>query len=128
MSVLPIPLRAGAIALALLLGACVDQVGLPSDCEQPEVARQVTLTATELSPNAIEVCWDQDVSLTVEPEVNGVIHVHGYDDQVPATSVDAGEELTLEFTAARSGQFPIELHPAQNPAGVTVGIFTVHEP
>ena len=123
------PFRAlSAIAVALIAGGCVGQQGLPSDCDEPEASREVTLTAAELAPNAIEVCRDQDVILTVDPEVDGVIHIHGYDEQVPATTIHAGEELTLEFPAARSGQFPIELHPAEDPAGVTVGIFTVHEP
>jgi len=118
----------GAIVLALVVVGCVDQVGLPPDCDASEVSRDVTLTATELAPNGIEVCRDQNVIVTVNSEVDGVFHIHGYDEQVPATSVSAGEELTLEFPAARSGQFPIELHPAEDPTGVTVGIFTVHEP
>lgn len=116
------------VAIALFVVGCVDQAGLPPDCDEPEVSREVALTASELTPNAIEVCRGQDVILTVDPEVDGAFHIHGYDEQVPATSVRAGEELTLEFAAERSGQFPIELHPAENPTGVTVGIFTVHEP
>jgi hypothetical protein len=123
------PLRAiSAIAIVLVVGGCVDQQGLPPDCDEPEVSRDVALTETELTPNGIEVCRDQEVILTVDPRVDGVIHIHGYDEQVPATTVHAGEELTLEFPAARSGQFQIELHPADDPAGVTVGILTVHEP
>ena len=74
------------------------------------------------------VCRDQEVTLTIEPEVDGVFHIHGYDEQVPATEVRAGEPIALDFTAARSGQFPIEFHPAADPAGVEIGVFTVHEP
>jgi hypothetical protein len=117
-----------AIAIAAMVGGCVDQQGLPADCDEAAASRDVTLTGTELSPNAIEACRGQDVTLTIDPEVDGVFHIHGYDEQVPATTVHAGEELTLVFTAERSGQFPIELHPAENPTGVTIGIFTVHEP
>ena len=117
-----------AIAIAVAVGGCVDQQGLPADCDEPAASRDVTLTGTELTPNAIEACRGQDVTLTIDPEVDGVFHIHGYDEQVPATTVHAGEELTLGFAAERSGQFPIEVHPAENPAGVNVGIFTVHEP
>jgi hypothetical protein len=46
---------------------------------------------------------------------------------VPATTVTAGEVVVLAFSAERSGQFPIELHPTDDPQGVSVGIFTVHE-
>ena len=117
-----------AIAIVLVVGGCFDQRGLPPDCNEPEVSRSVALTEKEMTPNAIEVCRDQDVILTIDPEVDGVFHIHGYDGQVPATSVDASEELTLEFPAAGSGQFPIELHHDADPTGLTVGIFTVHEP
>ena len=54
--------------------------------------------------------------------------VHGYDEAVPATTVTSGESVTLEFTASRSGQFPIELHGGDDPEGMDVGILTVHEP
>ena len=63
----------------------------------------------------------------LDSEVDGVFHIHGLDTVVPATPVDAGEPVTLEFTVDRSGQFPIELHLADNPTGVTLGIFTVYE-
>ena len=39
----------------------------------------------------------------------------------------ACEEVTLEFIADRSSQYPIELHASDDPQGVTIGIFTVHE-
>lgn len=34
----------------------------------------------------------------------------------------------MNFTAGRSGQFPIEVHAGDDPRGVEVGILTVHEP
>ena len=46
----------------------------------------------------------------------------------PSIEVAAGEDLQLTFTAERVGQFPIELHPADDPQGVELGVFTVHEP
>lgn len=127
--IVSLPFRAViAITLAVLVGGCVDQQGLPADCGEATASREVTLSGTQLSPTAIEACRGQEVTLTIDPDMDGVFHIHGYDAQVPATTVHAGEELTLEFTAERSGQFPIEVHPAENPTGVNVGIFTVHEP
>src|SRR3990170_1283170 len=73
-------------------------------------------------------CRGQDVTLVVASKLDGIIHIHGYDATVPATEVKAGEELRLTFEAERSGQFPIELHPAGDPQGIGVGVFTVHEP
>ena len=59
--------------------------------------------------------------------MDGVFHIHGLDTVVPATPITSGEPVTLEFTADRSGQFPIELHLADDPTGVSLGIFTVYE-
>ena len=114
-------------AVALLAAACVD-FGLPPDCDEPDVAREVTVTGGAMSPGSIEVCRDQQVTLVVDAETDGVFHIHGYDQQVPATTIEAGVELRLEFAAGRSGQFPIELHPADDPTGIDIGILTVHEP
>ncbi len=99
----------------------------PSDCAGP-VTVEAELTADALAPSTLNVCRDQAVTLEIASEVDGIIHIHGYDDVVPATAVTAGEELVLEFPAELSGQYPIELHPEENPQGVDVGILTVHEP
>ena len=99
----------------------------PDDCDEPAREIEVTVTASALEPNDPAACRDQAVTLLVTSEVDGVIHIHGLDELVPATTISAGEEIVLEFTAERSGQFPIELHPADDPQGVSVGIFTVHE-
>ena len=117
---------AAVSTLAVLLAGCID-VGRPASCEGPaEIG--LTLTAEALTPNDPAVCRGQPITLSVESGVDGVIHIHGYDDVVPATTVVAGETLELTFTASRSGQFPIELHPERDPRGVDVGILTVHEP
>jgi hypothetical protein len=115
-------------AIALLAVACVDSAGLPADCVDPSVSREATVTANAMAPRALEVCRAQAVTLTIDSEVDGVFHIHGYDDEVSATTINAGEELRLEFEATRSGQFVIDLHPADDPTGVSIGILTVHEP
>lgn len=112
--------------LTVTLAACVGD-SRPSSCEGP-VTIDAALSAEAFTPPDPAVCRDQEVTLRVASEVNGVIHLHGYDDQVPATPVTAGETLELRFTATRSGQFPIELHPEQDPRGAEVAVFTVHEP
>ena len=114
------------IVLVALAGCIGD--GGPPTCDSAEVTLDLTLTATELDPTNVDVCRDQAVTLRISPEADGLIHIHGYDDEVPATEVTAGEETVLAFDAARAGQYPIEFHPADDPAGISVGIFTVHEP
>ena len=113
------------LLLAVALAGCLD--GDP-DCAALPTRIELTLTADRLTPTNPAVCRDREVTLVVTSEVDGVLHIHGYDDQVPATTVTAGEVTELVFTAARSGQFPIELHTDENTQGAGLGIFTVHEP
>jgi hypothetical protein len=72
------------------------------------------------------VCRDQEVTIRVTTDEAAVLHVHGYD----ALTAEIGPEAVTDrsFRAERSGQFPIEIHPLDDPQGVEVGILTVHEP
>lgn len=117
-----------AVLLAAILAACVsDSQPNASTCAAPTIELELRLTAERLTP-APSVCRDQEVTLRIASEVDGFVHIHGYDHAVSATEVVAGEALELTFIADRAGQFPIELHPADDPEGIDVGIFTVHEP
>ena len=118
---------AGLMALPLMIAGCVTE-GRPSACDQPAATIDLQLTADALTPSDPAVCRDQDVTLVFTSKVDGVIHIHGYDEIAPAVEVTAGEDLHLSFVAERSGQFPIELHRDTDPTGVNVGLFTVHEP
>ncbi|MGH2445004.1 MAG: hypothetical protein ACRDGD_03070 [Candidatus Limnocylindria bacterium] len=121
--------RAAVAALVVVATACVTD-NRPDDaaCSAPSVELAVTVTVDSMTPNDPAVCREQEVTLTVSSEVDGVLHIHGYDDAVPATPVSDDEETILEFTADRSGQFPVEMHANDDPEGVNIGIFTVHEP
>lgn len=119
---------AAAVLLAALPTACVGDAGLPSTCHDPSVAFTATLSDEHLEPASLNACRGQAVTITFTIEREGVLHLHGYDDQVPATEVRAGQETVFEFDAVRSGQFPIALHTTDGPAEVIVGALTVHEP
>jgi hypothetical protein len=117
-----------ALLLALLTVGCVnDSRPDAAACAADSIEIDVTLTSDALTPENLAVCRDQDVTLRIASEVDGLIHIHGYDEIVPATEVTNGNTLELSFVAERDGQYPIELHPAGSPEGVSVGIFTVHE-
>ncbi len=121
-------IRASLLAgllLAVVLSACL---GGDADCAALPTRIELSLSADELTPANPSVCRDREVTLVVTSEVDGILHIHGYDDEVPATDVAAGEVTELVFTTGRSGQFPIELHTDENTQGVALGIFTVHEP
>jgi len=114
-----------AILCAAVLAGCI---GASPECETLPSEIELALTGETLTPSDPGVCRGTDVTLTIRSEVDGVLHIHGYDEEVPATPVSQGEVLELAFTAARSGQFPIELHTDENVQGIGVGLFTVHEP
>ena len=99
----------------------------PATCDASETTIELTVSARSLVPNDPAACRGQVVTMILDSEVDGVFHIHGLDAVVPATTVVAGEQVTLEFTVDRSGQFPIEIHPGDDPQGVSIGIFTVHE-
>ena len=120
--------RLAAMLAPLLVAALVGCVGSGTNCEALPTTIELTLTAESLTPANPAVCRDREVTLVVTSEVDGVFHNHGYDEQVPATTVTAGERIELRFEATRSGQFPIELHLPGESEGVDVDILTVHEP
>jgi len=115
------------VLVAAVLVGCVTENRRPATCDADETTVELTLSATALEPDDPAACRGQLVTMIIDPEVDGGFHIHGLDDLVPATSVVADEQVTLAFTVDRSGQFPIELHPDDDPEGVTLGIFTVHE-
>jgi len=114
-----------AVAVAVGLASCIG--GRP-ECDALPTHIELTLSADSLTPDDPTTCRGRDVMLVITPQVDGVLHVHGYDAELPATTVVAGEVIELTFTAGRSGQFPIELHTDEDTQGVSVGILTVHEP
>lgn len=118
-------LLTAALLLGLLLGACVPQTTLPTDCDAASVSREATLTAGALDPEGIAVCKGQQVTLAITVDETGVLHLHGYDEAVPATAVEAGDTASLSFTAGVAGQFVIEFHGEEGDA--EIGIFTVHD-
>jgi hypothetical protein len=113
--------------LLALLSACVTQTR-PSGCDDAEVTVEVFVTADSMRPENVAVCREQSVTLVINSSTDGYLHVHGFDEYLPITEVSAGSEERVEFTAGRSGQFPIELHLGNDPSGLGVGILTVHEP
>ncbi len=123
-----LPRLVATVALAGLLlaaTACVQQSDLPSDCDASSVERAATLTEGGLAPDGFDVCKGQAVTITITVQRAGELHLHGYDDQVPAQEVEVGDVAELAFSASRSGQFPLELHTGTDE--IELAILTVHE-
>jgi hypothetical protein len=115
-----------AFLIAVIIAGCVSP-SRPASCDAGQTAIELSVTAAAMEPDDPAACRGQRVILLVSSSVDGVLHIHGLDALVPATSITAGEELRLEFDATTSGQFPIELHTAGDSQGATIGILTVHE-
>lgn len=111
----------------VVLAGCVS-TNRPEACDEPTITIEVTVTESSMTPTDPAACRDQDVTLVVTSEVDGFLHIHGYDEALPVSEIVAGETAEFAFVAIRSGQFPIEIHPGNDPTGVGVGVFTVHEP
>ena len=119
-------LLAALAIIALATSACVGGTSLPADCASPSVERHATLSGDRLSPQRIDVCKGQKVTVKLDIQQDGELHFHGYDDQVPATEVRAGQPTSVSFDMTRAGQFPIELHQSATEEA-EVGILTVYE-
>ncbi|MDP9243894.1 MAG: hypothetical protein M3O77_02285 [Chloroflexota bacterium] len=119
--------RLGFLAAVALLASCVSN-GRPEDlhCDQPTISLSAQLAHDSFEPSSLAACRGQQVSLSVTIAQDGVLHIHGYDEQ--AKEVRSGETATFDFLADHSGQFVIELHNAAHPSGLSLGIFTVYEP
>ena len=121
-------LLVACLTVSLVLGtSCVaDTRPDPETCAQPAVTLDARLTNDALEPSSLEVCRDQVVTLHVAAEREGVLHIHGYDEQ--AAELRPGETIQFQFVADHSGQFVIELHTNEETQGSELGVFTVHEP
>jgi hypothetical protein len=115
-----------ALLAVLAVAGCTPAASGP--CAEPSVSLSVTVTDAAMDPSALSVCRGQEVTLSVTSETDGVLHVHGYDDQAPAVSLEPGEVIDIEFSADTAGQFIIELHSHEGGESTEVGVLTVNEP
>jgi hypothetical protein len=118
---------AAMLRLAAVAVGCVEPAEPPSDCEAGAVERQASLTGDRLDPEGLDVCKGQKVTIQITTQRAGDLHLHGYDEEAPELAVEPGDTATFMFTAARAGQFVIELHTPSE-GEIEVGLLTVHEP
>ncbi len=119
------PQMAALVLVAVLTLGCNPFGGA---CPEPTITLAATVSDTAMDPSSLTACRGQDVVLEVTSETDGVLHIHGYDEQVPAVPLEPGEERRLEFTADAAGQFIIELHARSGDASTEIGVLTVNEP
>jgi hypothetical protein len=114
------------LPLLVAMTACVPD-NRPASCDEEAVTIELTVRGDGMQPSEPAACQGQQVTLAITPQVDGVFHIHGLDKVVPATTITEGQEIELTFTPEGTGQFPIELHPADDPQGVAIGIFSIYD-
>lgn len=119
-------LIAAASVVLLLAAAFIILRPGPGTCPTPTAILDLSVSASGMTPSTPGVCRGQVVTLNLTSEVDGIFHIHGLDDVLPATEIAAGEEQTFEFTPDNVGQFPVELHTDDR--GANLGTLTVNVP
>ena len=81
-----------------------------ADADAKKIA--FTLNNQQLSPTNASVQQGDNVILQINSDVAGDFHLTGYELEQP---LQPNKTVEMRFTAAHSGMFGIELHPANNP-------------
>lgn len=119
-------IAAAGIVLLLAAAFIVLRPGSAA-CPAESASFVVAVDETGMTPSALEACRGQEVVLEVQSAVDGVFHIHGLDEVVPATEIFDGEELTLRFTPTTARVYGIELH-THHGENVELGTLTVNVP
>ena len=91
-----------AVLIAALAAACGTD-------DPEEVGIDVSLQNNQLTPGTIQVSQDDTVTLKIESDVPGSLHLHGYDIE---REVAPGTVADLVFVANATGRYRIAFHPA----------------
>ena len=95
-----------AAGLVILTTALAAACG-PSDPEEVEI--EVSLQDKQLVPQTIRVSQDDTVTLKVDSDAPGSLHLHGYDIE---QTVTPGTVADFVFVADATGRYRIAFHPA----------------
>lgn len=91
-----------------------------SEQSKPETPKPVELILDykkniPLEPKVIQVTEGQEVIIKATADVIDEVHLHGYDKSI---DVKPGEQVIIQFTANKTGRFPIELEKLKIDIGV----------
>ncbi len=102
----------------LLIGLLLIAVAASACSKTEPQARTFDLEIAQgkltLNPPVIKVKQDDQVTLRIRSDEEGLFHLHGYDLEVEVTP---GQMAEMSFTAKATGKFDIELHP-ESTAGI----------
>ena len=100
--------RFGIIIFPLMVGLALSAVACGgAGPQEREIA--VKLTAGQLDPGTIKVGQNDTVTLKIETDQPGSVHLHGYDLE---QDIGSGDITDFVFLADASGRFRIAFHAA----------------
>ena len=102
----------------VILGVCVSIVVLCIGCSSPNVSENLNIALRieheKLNPETIQVGQRDEVTLNIQSDTAGLIHIHGYDIQ----EIMALDQVSkLRFVAHATGRFKITLHIQESVEG-----------
>ena len=98
-------ISAGLLSLAAVLLIIAAACG----GEPQDVDVSVTIRNERMSPETIQVKHNDTVTLKIDSDIPGAVHLHGYDIEHEVTP---GEVTDFAFTADATGRFRIAFHKA----------------
>ena len=98
------------IVSALVFVACGDDLSP----EEVQFDLVVEHEAIDLDPPVMKVNQGDRVTLTIDSDKMGSVHLHGYDFKA---EIGPSETAILAFTADATGNFPITFHAEVEPHG-----------
>jgi len=111
----PLPLLVVAVVVVAFLGVGGYLIFGRSSGGGQQVTVTATVTGTTMTPATITVHANDRVTMSVTVDRKEEIHLHGYDIAFEATK--AGDTVTHQFTADRTGSFVIEIEDTGKDVG-----------
>ena len=101
-------------AVMAALAVCVTVLAACGGPEPQDVEIEVSLQDKKLSPETLQVGQDDNVTLRIQSDAEGSLHLHGYDIEKEVTP---GEVAEFIFVADATGRYRLAFHPASGSAG-----------
>ncbi len=99
-------IRLARVLLPLVIALCLAGCSTPDQAGPTTIRLDITATAPE-DPRSENVPLGSLVTLEVSSEVDGLLHVHGFEEELDLV---AGETAEVTFKASMTGAFEVETH------------------
>ncbi len=101
-------------AVVAALAVCVTVLAACGGTEPQDVEIEVSLQGKKLSPETLQVGQDDNVTLRIQSDAPGSVHLHGYDIEQEVSPDEVAEFI---FVADATGRYRMTFHPASSAGG-----------